>query len=252
MQRNGMHATMDELARDTGGRAFYNSNGLSSAMDTAVTNGAHFYSLAYTPPNAKMDGSFRRIQVKVAGGYKVSYRRGYYAEDEKETKAARKGGPDDPLQPFMGFAMPNFEQIVYKVRVEPAKQPLQPGIAGRNPRLKGPTIRYAIDFAVVLKDVHLDVGADGIRHGTVNLSLRVYDRYGEALNWQSKTIGMEIKPDAYPKFLEKGLQLHDEIDVPKGMPAWLRTGIYDPATSLVGTLEIPLDAVRDVPAEAAK
>ena len=34
---------MELLARDTGGHAFYNTNGLSEAMEQAVEEGSHFY-----------------------------------------------------------------------------------------------------------------------------------------------------------------------------------------------------------------
>ena len=33
--------TMDELAKDTGGKAFYNGNGLSEAVARAINNGPH-------------------------------------------------------------------------------------------------------------------------------------------------------------------------------------------------------------------
>src|ERR1700761_6233301 len=75
---------MELLARDTGGHAFYNTNGLSEAMEQAGDEGSHFYSLAYVPSNPKMDGKFRKIDLKVTGGdYKLAYRRGYYAENVK-------------------------------------------------------------------------------------------------------------------------------------------------------------------------
>ena len=46
-----------------------------------IQNGAHYYTLSYTPSNEKMDGSFRRIEVKLPESkYKLAYRRGYYAD----------------------------------------------------------------------------------------------------------------------------------------------------------------------------
>jgi hypothetical protein len=199
-----------------------------------------------------MDGRYRRIEVKVpGGGYTLSYRRGYYAEEERTTKTTRKGMPSEPLRPFMGFAMPNFDQILYKVLVKPAKQPQKPGTAGNNEHLTGPLIRYSVDFAVVVQDLHLAADADGTRRGTVNLAISVYDRYGDLVNWKSKAIEMEIKPYAYNAFLQQGLQLPEEIDVPKGQQLWLRTGVYDAATRRVGTLEIPLSAVHEEAAQAA-
>src|SRR5215472_7996592 len=62
------HASMEQLAKETGGQAFYNTNGLNDALTRVVNNGSRYYSLAYSPTNANMDGKFRRIQVKLISG----------------------------------------------------------------------------------------------------------------------------------------------------------------------------------------
>ena len=60
---------MEQLAADTGGKAFYNTNDLNAAMMHAIENGSHYYTLVYTPTNKKMDGSYRRIKlVKTTAG----------------------------------------------------------------------------------------------------------------------------------------------------------------------------------------
>ena len=81
-QRSGTIAAMQQLASDTGGQAIYNTNGLSLALDRVIQNGAHYYTIVYTPQNKTMDGQFRHIQVKLPADhkYKLAYRRGYYAE----------------------------------------------------------------------------------------------------------------------------------------------------------------------------
>ena len=80
---------MQFIARDTGGEAFYNTNGLKEAMAKAVNNGSNYYTISYTPTDKDQDGRYRPIQVKVRSGhYKLSYRHGYFADDGKKT--ARK------------------------------------------------------------------------------------------------------------------------------------------------------------------
>ncbi len=75
-------ATMDEFAQDTGGKAYYNTNGLSDALTRVVNNGARYYSLSYDPSNTTMDGKYRRIQVRLINAKgTLAYRRGYYADD---------------------------------------------------------------------------------------------------------------------------------------------------------------------------
>jgi hypothetical protein len=55
----------------------------------------------------------------------------------------------------------------------------------------------------------------------------------------STTQPIAVQPEAYAQFLQSGIQLHQVIDLPKG-ELYLRTGIYDPASGHIGTLEIPL------------
>ena len=72
---------MERLATDTGGKAYYNTNDLSAAMTHAINDGSHYYTLVYTPTNKKMDGQYRRIEIKLnQGRYKLAYRRGYNAD----------------------------------------------------------------------------------------------------------------------------------------------------------------------------
>jgi len=55
---------MESLAKDTGGEAFYNTNGLAQAVTRVVNEGTHYYTLTYTPTNTKMDGKFRKIHLQ--------------------------------------------------------------------------------------------------------------------------------------------------------------------------------------------
>ncbi len=102
-QRIANHTTMDEIARDTGGEAIYNTNGLNDALARVEDNGSYYYTLSYTATNPATDGRFRKIRVKLASGnYKLAYRRGYYAADAKTLKAEATKPAADPLRPYMG------------------------------------------------------------------------------------------------------------------------------------------------------
>ena len=145
-RRAANQIAMEELANDTGGRAFYNTNGLAAAMARIVDNGARYYTLTYTPTNKNMDGKYRSIHVKLNGGeYRLAYRPGYYAEDARVQESAT----GDRLLPLLGLGMPDFSEILYKTRVlalDP--QPANGAHAGSNNELKGPVQRYEVDFAI--------------------------------------------------------------------------------------------------------
>jgi VWFA-related protein len=254
-QRNMDQETLKMYARDSGGKAFVSTNGLSEVIADINSSSADFYTLSYTPANGKMDGSLRTIDVKVAGGkYNLSYRRSYYASDEDlpgaalatraqvvQKLAAQNPGAVDPLLPFMDLGMPQTEQILYKALIKPLSE-APPSSSDAKPTAKGPQKRYSVDFALDLKDLDLKLDSNGLHNGTLNLSLIVYDRYGEVASREDHLVALNIKPDVYTIFQQTGVQLHAEIRVPKGQ-YWLRTGVYDQASHKVGTMEVPLAAV---------
>jgi VWFA-related protein len=49
------YVAMEEIAQDTGGKAFY-TNGLSDALAEVAENGSTYYALSYTPTNPASDG----------------------------------------------------------------------------------------------------------------------------------------------------------------------------------------------------
>jgi VWFA-related protein len=247
--RNADQEAMKTLARDTGGRAFVNTNGFTQVIASVVSDSSDFYTLSYTPENRDMDGLYRRVDVKLAGPkYSLAYRRGYYAEDldlpgAKRPTTAADAGPDDPLRPFMEFGMPQTEQVLYKCLIHPVEAAQEPpSTADVNPTSKGQS-RYSLDFAVDLKDLRLQPTPEGLHKGNLNLTIIVYDRYGHTVSRKDHVVALNIKPNIYEIFQKTGVQLHDSIDVPKGQ-FWVRTGVYDQASHKVGTMEVPLNQVK--------
>jgi VWFA-related protein len=245
------------LAEESGGRAFANMNGFSDIIDKVTSDSGHFYTLSYVPSNTKMDGVFRKVGVKVAGGkYSLSYRRGYFAVDtglpgssmemrnQKAQKLAEQNpGAVDPLLPFMDLGMPQSQQILYKVRIVPSA-------AGENePADKKNKNHYKVDFAIDLNDLHLTLDKNGLRNGALNVSLIVYDRYENIISREDHVAELSIKPDAYTVFQQTGVLLHAELAMPKGQ-YWLRTGVYDQGSHKVGTMEVALSSVVPLQASA--
>ncbi len=64
------------------------------------------------------------------------------------------------------------------------------------------------------------------------------------MDGQASSFALALKPQQYEALSRSGLQIRKQFEVPKG-EFWLRSGVYDPASNLAGTLEIPLSAVKD-------
>jgi hypothetical protein len=230
-------------------------------MEKISSESADFYSLSYVPSETKMDGLYRHIGVKVAGGkFNVSYRRGYYARDadmpgsalvtrnqEIHKLAEKNPGAVDPLLPFMDLGMPQSEQILYIERIQPVAPKVDPAGAEQKGS-KGSGQTYEVEFTVDLKDLALRLDSDGLHKGVLNVSLIAYDRYGNIGSRKDHQVALNIKPDVYKLFQQSGAKLHAEIEVPKGQ-YWLRTGVYDQGSRKVGTMEIALSSV--VPLQTA-
>lgn len=224
---------MEALAHDTGGKPFYNTNGLSDAMKEAINVGSHYYTVTYTPTNTRTDGKFRRIEVKgINRSYKLAYRRGYYAASHETQSAGEGRKAGDPLPPLMTFGMPDIAEVLYKVRLEAIK-----GNSGANPTKS--LVRYGVDFAISPQDVKLETNASGVRSGAIEVALIAYNNNGTAQNMVTKKIPIHLQPDVFASLQRVGFQLHEEIDLPEG-EVFLETGIYDLTANHAGTLAIPL------------
>ena len=233
--------SMEQLAQETGGRAFFNTNDLNAATQKAIADGAHYYTIAYTPTNKKMDGSYRRIEVKVPDGkYRLAYRHGYNADDTAQTAATTS--EVNLLHALMMRGMPDATEIMYAARVVPLTP--QPDAntphAGKNAKLTGPTTRYSIDFLIRWTDVKLDAASDGSHTAKLQIETLAYDRAGNALNWAGGVQVMNLKPDIFAAIQKSGVPAHVEIDVPSDKDIYLATGVYDWETGRAGTLEVPL------------
>jgi VWFA-related protein len=78
---------MKRMAEQTGGRVIEvgnNAKKLKEAFDQIATELRSQYNLGYTPTNTKRDGTFRKVEIKAKGDYKIQARAGYYARAGEE------------------------------------------------------------------------------------------------------------------------------------------------------------------------
>jgi hypothetical protein len=248
------HETMSHLAAQTGGQAFYNTNGISQAINIATEQGSNYYALSYTPLNKKYDGAFRKVKVTLAGKkYHVAYRAGYYADDPYAPVPPSKDLTASLARAAMQQGSPPSRQIVFGARVAPVGKPRlvqDSTIGGAKPSKKHkdkdkdkPVVvevqRYSIDHAVNFGDLRFSPGADGKYHDVVNFMVTAFDENGKLMASQVSQTVADLKPEVLKDIMAGGLRMHQEIDVPvKGVA--MRLGVEDVSNSHIGTLEIPL------------
>jgi len=89
---------LSPLATETGGRYFHSNPSFSPPLRRIGAENQRYYLLSYVSTNAEFDGSYRKIEVKVAReGATVIARPGYFArEPEAVTTDAPAEKPEDP------------------------------------------------------------------------------------------------------------------------------------------------------------
>lgn len=79
----GQQETLFTLAADTGGKALLDNNDLSMGIQQAQKDISSYYIIGYYSQNDKLDGQFRKVDIKVrptmTAKLSLDYRHGYYA-----------------------------------------------------------------------------------------------------------------------------------------------------------------------------
>jgi VWFA-related protein len=104
---NSSQETLATLAADTGGKVFLDSNDLSLGLQQVQQEFRSYYVLGYYTTNAKEDGKYRKIVVRLNNSLsaKLEFRDGYYAQKvwgkfngvEKEQQLKEALAAADPL-----------------------------------------------------------------------------------------------------------------------------------------------------------
>jgi len=233
-QLQNVHGAMQEMADRTGGKAFYNTNGIDAAIRKSIEDGSTYYTLAYYPENKNWNGKFRKIHVKVnRSGVKLRYRLGYYAVDprafaeknqkQQDSAFALALSPDSPIAtglPFSALVMPPVEATPKTVRVNFAVDP------------------HAISFERL---------PDGLQHATVECTIQAFSAKGKLVRGELTTVKAALKPDTFSKVMQDMFPCQQSIDLEPGK-YYLRLGVRDNRTGLIGTTNAKVAVASVAPA----
>ena len=249
---------MSQMAEDTGGRAFMDTDGLTAAIAQAIDSGSNYYTLTYAPSDKNWNGHYRKIEVAVAQpGIRLAYRRGYYADDPQarpkpgtESVAAAAPDRETPMSLALMRGAPMPTEILLKERILPASTATEDDVAEGNElnpaaksAAKGPYRRYILDFSVNPGVIDFSATPDGNYIYTINYVILVYDRDGMPIDRAGRTARAMLIRARYLAILHTGVPFHQEISVPVKGEFYLRTAVHDLASGLVGAVEVPVAAV---------
>jgi VWFA-related protein len=234
---------MEQVANETGGKAFQDANDLKQAMQTAAELSSHYYLLSYSPKKQGHDGAFRSIKVSLAKkGYHVAYRRGYYAVD-RQAASAQSDLKIAMNSAAMEQGLPQARQMLFAARVVPtgkahkAANSSSPVASGA----KAPLVelqRYSVDYAIAASELRFGTKAAG--HSTNLILMAVaFGEKGAVLSQIALESSGTLNAAAFKDAQIGGLRMHQEFEVPANAIS-LRLGIVDVLSGHLGTLELPL------------
>lgn len=245
------HGTMDTIADETGGKAFYNTNGLTDAVKQAIDDGSNYYTLSYAPTDTNWDGAYRKVRIEVdRGGTHLYYVHGYYADTPNSKVQGQKVLPMHPLQVAMMRGGPDPTQIVFAVKIVAAPGTEDKLPACNEPKdkaMKSPYRHYTIHSGANIDELTFAMMPDGNYQGDFDFISVIYDSDGAPMNLCSSSIHAVLSPAQYVAALKTGMRLRQEIDAPAKGEYFLRIGIHDQPSDRVGALEIPLSAIKPEP-----
>ncbi|HSS95849.1 MAG TPA: VWA domain-containing protein, partial [Terriglobales bacterium] len=221
------HQAMNDIARETGGEAYYNMNDIRGAMALAVADEARYYTLAYIPVNHDWDGKYRKIEIKAATkGLRLSYRRGYFATEKNElTEDESRQLFHTAMQPYL----PEYTLLFMKVKVMP-------------PDATSKLVR--IDYAVDAHSVSFSDPGDKTHHAILDFMVTVWDKNNQDVEHAGKTVRAALPPQSYAQVMKTGIPLHQELELKPGTYI-LRLGVIDRGSQRIGTVDVPLTVSGD-------
>jgi VWFA-related protein len=262
---NARHMTEQEIADATGGRAFYGTNDLATALTEATETGGHYYTLTYSPSNQDYNGHLRHIHVELAKrGYHLAYRRSYYGNPDSraseppgglrqaaELEPFQTGQPADSLFSNMQHGAPLAHQLLFRAHIHAVAPPMkatreqmanladQPAFfrerrQNRPPKPMRPIQlqTYEIDYTVAARYPALEVAA------------AAFDADGKMVNGM---VQRTADDSTYSGIRRDGIyRVQQQFDVPMTAVS-VRMAVRDVATDNVGALEINLPLAPEGP-----
>jgi hypothetical protein len=235
---------MAQLARSTGGEAFDDTNGLKEAIRKAISDGNDYYTFAYTPPNQRLDGSYRAVAVKVDWpGLQLAYRTGYFAGDPNMAAHSLNAPLSNALQAALVPGSPVATQIRFAVQVAPEDATVNTVTTGGRPNpslMRPPYRRYDLHYQVAIGDALFATASDGARHGSLNFAVLVYSPEGALVNEIANRVNLDWPPARYAEMVQRGLRVGQTVEAPANGVYFLRIVVIDINGDRVGATEVPL------------
>jgi len=188
------------LAYSTGGVFFQNNNDMDEGLRRVADNPDHYYILGFRPQSLKSDGRFHNIKVNMANHqkYDVQARRGYYAP-RRDLDAAEEAKHEIEDEVFSSEELHDLPVALHTEFFKPSEDSAKLTVLAR----------------VDVKRLHYKQANDR-NANELTVVTAVFDRNGNFLQADQKTVEMRWKKETLEAKLGSGITLKTSFDVKPG------------------------------------
>lgn len=215
------------LADETGGFAAVNRNDFRESFARVIQDNSSYYVLGYYPSDARRDGRFRRVEVRVARpGLQVRARKGYVAPTGRRaadkpvnpsTSPELREALDSPI-PVSGLGVSVFAAAL-KGSAPNASVALTLEVEGSRLRFENQNGTFATDLEVAV--------------------LAVDDR-GKIRDGGRDIAELRLRPQNHEVVARQGVRITRRLELPPGR-YHLRVGVRDAGSGAVGSVLHDID-----------
>ncbi len=191
---------LSQLAEDTGGVFFHNSNDYDQGFRKVGTLVGTYYVLGFSPRNLKLDGHFHNLKVSLnlAGRYSLQARRGYFAPRQSEDAATQER---EDLEEAI-FSQDELSGLPVELHTQFFK------INERDTKL---SILAHLDLHLLhfRKD-------QGRNMNNLTFVTALFDRDGKYVKGQEKRLELRLFDASLEKLSKSGIAIKTIFDIPPG------------------------------------
>ncbi len=211
-------SAMDLVASETGGRAFYDRNGIAPDLREVADENRVAYILGYYPGDQAWDGKYHKVEVKVdrESGV-VRCRKGYFARDD-----APPEGPDPVLR---RAAKSLTDNAGIEVTLNVATNPLR-------------WFNQDVVVKVRTQDLHFEQ-AEERYNDHLEIAFVQIGKDGRVVDGVKDDVTLALLPESYDQALDLGWFYPRSISINPAAEK-LRVLVRDVATGDLGSVSVPV------------
>ena len=235
---------MNEVANATGGKAFYNSNGLQQIAAHVTATGGDFYTLTYSPRDYREDRKWHKVQISVDGaaGYVLSYRHGYFADGVNAAQAGHPSTFNSRLIAAAGGKAASDsvgnQPIIFQAHLVPAAElPTSAKLQPLDSPLKKDERLYAVRYTIPAKELTMTPADNQEQQLLFIAAAFAFNRDGSVIDRKAERIRMTVTEPQLKAVSIHGVPLQQQLRLRKG-DNFLLLAVVDPTSGRAGRIQL--------------